>query len=58
LIPAHDPSTLANRICCLLHDDALRTSIGKRVRHRAAAEFSIDVGCRKVASAVRELVAN
>jgi glycosyltransferase involved in cell wall biosynthesis len=58
LIPAHDPSALADRICCLLNDDGLRTSIGRRVRHRAAAEFSIDVGCRKVASVVRELVAN
>jgi len=58
LIPAHDPSALADRICCLLNDDALRTSIGKRVRHRAAAEFSIDVGCRQVASVVRELAVN
>jgi glycosyltransferase involved in cell wall biosynthesis len=56
LIPARNPSALADRICCLLNDDVLRTSIGKRVRHRAAAEFSIDVGCRLVAAVVRDLL--
>jgi glycosyltransferase involved in cell wall biosynthesis len=58
LIPAHDPSALADRICRLLDDDVLRKSIGKRVRLRAATEFSIDIGCGQVASLVRELIAN
>ncbi len=58
LIPAHDPCALADRICCLLNDEELRTSIGQHVRRRAAAEFAIDVGCRQVAAVVRELLAS
>jgi glycosyltransferase involved in cell wall biosynthesis len=53
LVPPRHPRELADRICRLLEDDALHARIGARVRQRAPREFSIEIGCGKVAEVVR-----
>jgi glycosyltransferase involved in cell wall biosynthesis len=49
LVAPRDAPALAERICRLLEDEALRQRISQRVRARAPREFSIEVGCAKVA---------
>ena len=56
LIPAYQPSLLADRICRLLDDEGLRKRIGDRVRTRAPREFSVEVGCTKVSGVVSGLL--
>jgi glycosyltransferase involved in cell wall biosynthesis len=57
LIAAKNPRMLAQSICRLLDDGELRHRIGQRVRARAPREFSIDIGCARVAAIVREVLA-
>jgi glycosyltransferase involved in cell wall biosynthesis len=54
LIAPRRPEELAERVCCLLADQALRARIGARVRERAVREFSIEAGCARVAEVIRE----
>ncbi len=42
LIPQRSPAILAEKINCLLNDDDLRSSMGKRGRERIENEFNID----------------
>lgn len=49
LVAPRDAPALADRICRLLDDEALRRQISERVRARAPREFAIEVGCAKVA---------
>lgn len=58
LIAPRDPRALADRICRLLDDEPLRRRISERVRARAPREFAIEVGCGKVAQAVRGALGN
>jgi glycosyltransferase involved in cell wall biosynthesis len=57
LIAPRDPAQLADRICRLLGDEDLRCRISERVRARAPHEFAIEIGCGKVAQAIREALA-
>jgi spore coat protein SA len=43
LVPKDDPAALAEAICRLVEDDALRRTMGRAGRARAAAEFCWDV---------------
>jgi glycosyltransferase involved in cell wall biosynthesis len=49
LVAPQDAPALADRICRLLDDEALRQRISERVHARAPREFAIEVGCAKVA---------
>jgi glycosyltransferase involved in cell wall biosynthesis len=49
LVPVRDARALADRLCRLLEDEALRRRISARVRARAPREFAVEVGCAKVA---------
>jgi glycosyltransferase involved in cell wall biosynthesis len=49
LVAPQDAPALADRICRLLDDEALRQRISERVHARASREFAIEVGCAKVA---------
>ena len=53
LIAPKEPQVLADRICRLLDDEGLRRRISERVRERAPQEFAIEVGCGKVAEAIK-----
>jgi glycosyltransferase involved in cell wall biosynthesis len=55
LIPPRDPGQIADRVCRLLGDEALRARMCARVRERAPREFAIEVGCEKVAEVIRAL---
>jgi glycosyltransferase involved in cell wall biosynthesis len=52
LVAPRDAPALADRVCRLLEDEALRQRISERVHARAQREFAIDVGCAKVAEVV------
>jgi len=54
LVPPKDPRTLAQSVCRLLDDEGLRQRISQRVRERAPREFSIEIGCGKVAELMKE----
>jgi glycosyltransferase involved in cell wall biosynthesis len=54
LVPPKAPTELAERICRLLSDEAMRRRMSARVRARAPAEFDVEVGCGKVASVLAE----
>jgi glycosyltransferase involved in cell wall biosynthesis len=54
LVPPRAPAALADRICRLLGDEALRRRMGARVRARAPVEFDVEVGCGKVASVLAQ----
>ena len=56
LIAPRDPRALADRICRLLEDEGLRRRISERVRERAPREFAIEVGCGKVAEAIKHVL--
>lgn len=53
VIAPRDPQALAERICRLLDDEALRRRISQRVRERALHEFAIEVGCGKVIEVIK-----
>ena len=53
LIAPKDPQMLEDRICRLLDDEGLRRRISERVRARALREFTIEVGCGKVAEVAK-----
>jgi glycosyltransferase involved in cell wall biosynthesis len=54
LVAPKNPPELADRICRLLDDEALRRRIGERVRERASREFAIEIGCGKVAAVIKD----
>jgi len=54
LVAPKDPRMLAQSICRLLDDEGLRKRISKRVRERAPREFSIEIGCGRVAELMKE----
>jgi glycosyltransferase involved in cell wall biosynthesis len=54
LVTPGNPPELADRICRLLDDDSLRRRIGERVRERARREFTIEIGCGKVAAVIKD----
>ncbi|HEX9395339.1 MAG TPA: glycosyltransferase family 4 protein [Burkholderiales bacterium] len=54
LIAPRAPLELADRVCRLLADDALRVRMSRRVRQRAPREFAIEVGCIEVAQAITD----
>jgi glycosyltransferase involved in cell wall biosynthesis len=57
LIAPKNPRMLAESICRLLDDEGLRQRISNRVRERAPREFSIEIGCGKVAELAKDLLA-
>jgi glycosyltransferase involved in cell wall biosynthesis len=52
LVSPHDPAALADRIGRLLEDEGLRERIAETVRARAARDFAVDVGARRVGEVV------
>jgi glycosyltransferase involved in cell wall biosynthesis len=56
LISPKNPQMLGDRICRLLDDEGLRRRISARVRERAPREFAIEVGCGKVAQAIKDVL--
>ena len=56
LVEPRAPAQLADRICRLLQDEALRRRIGEHVRERAPREFAVETGCGKVADVARGLL--
>ncbi|HEY6865709.1 MAG TPA: glycosyltransferase family 4 protein [Candidatus Eisenbacteria bacterium] len=56
LVPAHDPPALADRVCRLLDDEALRRRIAARLRERAPREFDIEVGAARVRAVLEGLL--
>lgn len=56
LIAARAPHALADRICRLLDDEGLRRRISQRVRVRAEREFATEIGCGKVAEAIKSVL--
>jgi glycosyltransferase involved in cell wall biosynthesis len=53
LIAPKDPRALADCICRLLDDGALRRRMSERVRERAPREFSVEIGCGKVTEVIK-----
>lgn len=49
LVRPRDPAALADRICHLLGNEALRRRISDHVHERAERELAIDVGCGRTA---------
>jgi glycosyltransferase involved in cell wall biosynthesis len=58
LIAPKNPPELADRICLLLEDEGLRRRISERVRERAAREFAIEIGCKKVIEVAKDALRN
>ena len=56
LVSPRNPPQLADRICRLLDDEALRRRISEHVFARAPREFSIEAGCGKVAGVIKEVL--
>jgi glycosyltransferase involved in cell wall biosynthesis len=56
LIAPKNPQVLADRVCRLLDEEGLRQRISARVRERASREFAIEVGCGKVAGAIKDVL--
>ena len=57
LVEPHAPRALAAAICRLLDEEELRRRIAGRVRARAPREFSVEVGCGRVARILHEVLA-
>lgn len=56
LIMPKDSRALADRICRVLGDEALRLRMSNHVRERAAREFDVEVGAARIAALVKSLL--